>query len=192
MKESYLKEKFKEYIVSQGYRIEKEIETPPPDMILTKEDKIIAVEIKGFRNSSNFSSALGELLFARFNYKEVSEMWLVIGKTPSRASKKWLECLWSNGIKIYTTINNKFEILTPEKFLKISERAKRSFEEIEESILALLKENPGGISIEAIAKSLNLEKQQTIDHLTGRLSRSMFKGKVVFEGETVKLKNYTL
>jgi len=187
MNESYVKEKFKEFITSQGYRIEREFTTSSPDLLLNKDGKLIAVEIKGSRSTSNYALALGQLIFAIFNFKGISEAWLVLGKTPTRVSEKWLECLWCHGIKIYLMMQNRFELLTPERFRKFITR--RSFEEIEENILTLLRENPSGITIEDITRMLNLEKQQVIDHVSGRLTRSLLKGKIIFDGNFVKIKD---
>ncbi len=100
MKEFQLQEKFKKFIEDKGFKVIREFCNKPPDLIIERNGKKIAVEIKTLTNSSKFSTALGQLIFAKIHHK-VDELWLVLPDRPSVFSREWVEVFLKLGIVIF-------------------------------------------------------------------------------------------
>jgi DNA-binding transcriptional ArsR family regulator len=171
MREEELKEKFKLYVKSQGYEIHSEYCNLPPDMIITKDGRSIAVELKGSRDPSKFSRALGQLIYAKIKF-QIRDMWLVLPELPSLLSKEWINVIWNQKIEILCFTNNEFVILTPEllrdrpyNHLSTSNHSKKRYLQTDSAILRLLKTSKEGLTFYEIAKNLNLSSETIRNHL---------------------------
>lgn len=182
MRESELKEKFKLYVENRGYTVCSECLTSSPDLIIEKDDVKIAVETKGSRKTSIFGPALGQLLFAKTKQK-IDELWLILPKAPSTMSLDWIRLLWSYRITIFFYSNDEFIKLTRD----LVRSDIRSFPEIDEEILNLLKNYPNGLSQLEIIKKLGLEKDSLEGHIINNRRHSILRDKITIENDKIKL-----
>lgn len=188
MNESELKEKFKTIIQIDGAKILKEFANTSPDLIIEKNGRRIAVEIKGSRSTTVFGTALGQLLFAKFRY-DLDDLWLIIPKAPSIKSLDWLNLLWKHKIVVLFLSQNSFVMLTP-KLLRPSINTKSS--EIDDMIINLLRKNENGMKPVEIARLIGISTSTVRRHVKGGIDNGVLFGGTLKNKVTIETGKFRL
>lgn len=118
MQEAELEIKFISFAAKEGFLIRKMLGSSP-DLILEKEGKKIAVELKGSRKTTVLPVALGQLMFAKAKLG-TEELWLVTSRHPVSFKREWIDFFFELGIKIWFFDESKgFILVTPEKLQEL-------------------------------------------------------------------------
>lgn len=200
MIENKLKQHFKTFLATNGFRIVQEFFKSSPDFIVEKEGVNIAVELKGTVRSSELQKALAQLLFAKMNHG-IENLWLIIGEIPAELSKDWIKLLLEHNIKVF--------ILTAEN--KLTEISQKTFKsrvifrppltnsiiseveglEIDIKIRRLLKEHKNGLSLDEIFNLTGINREIIMQRLevskTNGPKSSMLRKEVAIEGDRISL-----
>ncbi len=179
-----LRDAFKKIILNQGHQVVKEFESGSPDLLISKDGILTAVELK---RKLDFSKAFGQLLYAKSKYTP-QNIWLVLSEIPTKSDSYWLELMEKEQIKVFVVRAN--ELITLEKSM-LGESA-RTYDQIDKEIEGLLKEFPNGLTKSEVSMKLGLDLETVDNHVKYAVKgvvTSSLKGRIRVENDRIIIVN---